>query len=81
MTGQRIKIGSGTLYTLLEQFLEAGHDLRDQGGGQAPQLCADPKGQADAAKESASVWSGSSRTTGGFSKRGRTGHEGYEAAA
>ena len=24
MTGQRIKIGSGTLYTLLEQFLEAG---------------------------------------------------------
>ena len=23
MTGQRIKIGSGTLYTLLEQFLEA----------------------------------------------------------
>ena len=24
MTGQRIKIGSGTLYTLLEQFLDAG---------------------------------------------------------
>ena len=24
MTGQRIKIGSGTLYTLVEQFLEAG---------------------------------------------------------
>ena len=24
MTGQRIKIGSGTLYTLLEQLLEAG---------------------------------------------------------
>ena len=24
MMGQRIKIGSGTLYTLLEQFLEAG---------------------------------------------------------
>jgi len=24
MTGQRVNIGSGTLYTLLEQFLEAG---------------------------------------------------------
>ena len=24
MTGQRVSIGSGTLYTLLEQFLEAG---------------------------------------------------------
>lgn len=24
MTNQRVKIGSGTLYTLLEQFLEAG---------------------------------------------------------
>ena len=24
MTGQRVHIGSGTLYTLLEQFLEAG---------------------------------------------------------
>jgi len=24
MTGQRVNVGSGTLYTLLEQFLEAG---------------------------------------------------------
>lgn len=24
MTGQRVHVGSGTLYTLLEQFLEAG---------------------------------------------------------
>ena len=34
MTGQRIKIGSGTLYTLLEQFLEAGMicETRVEGG-------------------------------------------------
>ena len=40
MTGGRVSVGPGTLYNLLEQFLQAGLHPGDEGGGPEAELSA-----------------------------------------
>ena len=45
MTGGRVRVGSGTLYNLLEQFAEAGMIRETKAEGRRRRLCADRQGE------------------------------------